>query len=228
MGISGGPNIVRDSSLVLDLDASDRNSYVSGSLTWKDVSGNNNTGSIVGVPGYDTSNGGGLIFDKGVGNSGINCSNPSSLSFSQNKISLVIWYKQFGAGFLFNQTNPDGFNLQNNGSSIRFQIYSGSIAPSPINLIAGTIVNNTYYQVCSTYDGTVANTYVNGSLVGTQTNSQTILNTAGNFQVGYRDNGINTDYSSGSIYAVQVYNRALSATEIQQNYNALKSRFNLT
>ena len=37
MGVSGGPNIVRDSSLVLNLDAADRNSYSSGSVVWNDV-----------------------------------------------------------------------------------------------------------------------------------------------------------------------------------------------
>ena len=44
MGISGGPDMIQD-GLVLSLDASDLNSYRSGSTTWFDVSGNNNSGS---------------------------------------------------------------------------------------------------------------------------------------------------------------------------------------
>ena len=47
MGVSGGPYIVRDSSLVLELDAADRNSYVSGSLIWRDLSSNSITGSNI-------------------------------------------------------------------------------------------------------------------------------------------------------------------------------------
>ena len=33
---------------------------------------------------------------------------------------------------------------------------------------------------------------------------------------------------NGSIYLSQIYNRALSAQEVKQNYNALKGRFGLT
>ena len=46
MGISGGPDIIQD-GLVLSLDASDLNSYVSGSSTWFDLSGNNRNFTIV-------------------------------------------------------------------------------------------------------------------------------------------------------------------------------------
>jgi Concanavalin A-like lectin/glucanases superfamily len=230
MGISAGPNIVRDSSLVLDLDASDRNSYISGSLTWYDVSGNNNTGSLFGPPGYDSSNGGNFIFYNSVTNPGINIGNPSTLTFSQNAFSLVVWFKYAASGFFLNKSivNVGGFNFWYTGTYLRFQIYSGSIAPAPINVLAN-INSSSYYQASATYDGSVANTYINGTLVGTQTNSQTIVNTAGDFEIGYRYDNANANYnSSGSIYAVQVYNRAISATEVQQNYNAKKSRFGLT
>jgi hypothetical protein len=229
MGISAGPNIVRDSSLVLDLDASDRNSYVSGSLIWNDVSGNNNTGSLFGLPGYDSSNGGRFIFYNSVNNTGINLGNPSSLTFSQNAFSLVAWFKYAASGFIINKDigNVGGFNFWYTGTQLRFQIYSGSIAPAPINVLAN-INSSSYYQASATYDGSVAKTYVNGSLVGTQTNSQTIVNTAGDFEIGYRYDNVNANYnSSGSVYSVQVYNRAISVTEIQQNYNATKSRFGL-
>jgi hypothetical protein len=229
MGISAGPNIVRDSSLVLDLDASDRNSYISGSLTWKDVSGNNNTGSLFGLPGYDGSNGGRFIFYNAVNNTGINLGNPSSLTFSQNAFSLVAWFKYAASGFIINKDigNVGGFNLWYTGTYLRFQIYSGTTAPAPINVLAN-INSDTYYHACATYDGSVAKTYINGSLVGTQTNSLTVVNTSGSFEIGYRDNTVNQNYnSSGSVYSVQVYNRAISVTEIQQNYNATKSRFGL-
>jgi hypothetical protein len=37
MGVTGGPNIIRDSSLVLELDAADRNSYPGSGNTWNDL-----------------------------------------------------------------------------------------------------------------------------------------------------------------------------------------------
>ena len=54
--------IVTD-GLVLALDAADRNSYVSGSTTWRDVSGNNNSGSLVNGPTFSSGNGGSIVFD---------------------------------------------------------------------------------------------------------------------------------------------------------------------
>jgi hypothetical protein len=226
MAFFRGPNVVTN-GLVLALDAANPKSYVSGSTTWNDLSGNNNNGTIFGSPSYDSSNGGGLYLNSAVSNAGINCGELNNLP--QNAISFVIWFKQYGGGFLFNRSGTSssfGLNLQNN-TSTRFQMYSASVTPSPINLIAGTIENNKYYQVCSTYNGTTANTYINGSLVGTQNSSLPSVNFSGSFQIGYRSDGANTNYSSCSIYNVQIYNKSLSSQEVLQNYNALKSRFNL-
>ena len=44
MPINGGPNTVK-SGLVFELDAADRNSYVSGSTTWYDLTINKNNGT---------------------------------------------------------------------------------------------------------------------------------------------------------------------------------------
>ena len=74
--------------LVLSLDASDLNSYVSGSSTWFDVSGNNNTGSFL-VTGsnavsasYNSSNNGNIVFS-GTG-SYVDCGNPTTLTLVNN------------------------------------------------------------------------------------------------------------------------------------------------
>ena len=62
MGVAGGPDLIQD-GLVLSLDASDRNSYVSGSTTWFDLSGNNYNGSLINGPTFNTGSGGNIIFD---------------------------------------------------------------------------------------------------------------------------------------------------------------------
>ena len=49
--------------------------------------------------------------------------------------------------------------------------------------------------------------------------------TNGNFVIGKSIS--NSTYFNGQIAQVYTYNRALSADEIQQNYNAYKNRFNL-
>jgi hypothetical protein len=61
-GIAGNPSIVT-SGLVLYLDAANRKSYVSGSGVWRDLSGNNRTGTLTNSPGFSYANGGFIVFD---------------------------------------------------------------------------------------------------------------------------------------------------------------------
>ena len=53
--------IVTD-GLVLALDAADKNSYPGSGTTWRDMSGNNITGSLINSPTFNTSNGGNFGF----------------------------------------------------------------------------------------------------------------------------------------------------------------------
>ena len=106
-----------------------------------------------------------------------------------------------------------------------------------------TIVTNTFYHVVlnkNTTAGTLE-IYVNGILNGTQTfdsASYAQWPTAGNYigsnvlDIGKSSNtsvaqGWSTSALTGSIPLSRLYSRVLSASEILQNYNALKSRFNL-
>jgi hypothetical protein len=62
MAISRGPKIVTN-GLVLALDAADRNSYVSGSTTWNDLSGYNYNGTLTNSPTFSNTNGGIISFN---------------------------------------------------------------------------------------------------------------------------------------------------------------------
>jgi hypothetical protein len=72
--------------------------------------------------------------------------------------------------------------------------------------------------------------YVNGSLYaqGDSSNGATNLD-VGNYAaaVGYKLNA-NDEYFDGDIPLVKIYNRPLSATEVQENYRGYKTRFNLS
>jgi len=71
--------------------------------------------------------------------------------------------------------------------------------------------------------------YVNGSLVGSQTNITYSSSNQDNFLFfGQANPGANnTGMYTGKYGHITVYNRALSSTEIQQNFNALKGRYGL-
>ena len=82
MSFNNGPTVVTN-GLVLALDAGDRNSYVSGSTTWFDLTGVNN-GTLTNGPTFNTGSGGSIVFD-GVDdyvNLGANSSNYSRTSFT--------------------------------------------------------------------------------------------------------------------------------------------------
>ncbi len=51
------------SGLVLNLNAADQNSYVSGSTAWNDLSGNNYNGTLTNGPTFSSGNGGSIVFD---------------------------------------------------------------------------------------------------------------------------------------------------------------------
>ncbi len=62
MGIRRGPNIVTD-GLVFAVDAANPSSYVSGSGVWKDQTINQNNGTLINGPTFDSENGGSINFD---------------------------------------------------------------------------------------------------------------------------------------------------------------------
>jgi len=67
--------------------------------------------------------------------------------------------------------------------------------------------------------------YANGVLKGTITSSGNLSPNSSGPRIGSRTNG--AYYFKGELPVFKIYDRALSADEVQQNYNAYKNRFNL-
>jgi hypothetical protein len=86
------------------------------------------------------------------------------------------------------------------------------------------ILPNTWYYAVGTYDGSTQLLYINGELVATGT-SQTLATVESTAQIGRQVNA--GQYWNGQIAKVAIYNRALSATEVKQNFNALRGRFRI-
>ncbi|MHB1484832.1 MAG: LamG domain-containing protein [Saccharofermentanales bacterium] len=97
---------------------------------------------------------------------------------------------------------------------------SGTIASwsSPLSI-------NTWYHIVGTYDGNYVRVFINGALAGT--GSQPIYGeiTTGTspLRIGYKSGSI-IDYTRGIIDEVQIYNKALNATEVDNLYD----RYNMT
>lgn len=231
MGISAGPQIIRDSSLVLGLDASDANSnYRSNGRIWNDLSGNNNTGSIVNGATLNNDGYGSFVFNGA--NSYITVKNMTSTSFTigcwikTTATSLTGSQGYEGNGIVWSDVsgvaNDFVLAILNNKASW----FTGDAGTS----ITGSTVINTgaWFYLTAVKDGgnSTKQLYVNAVSEGTGVSSANALTANPNISIGA--NTLDNKFFSGSIANVQIYNKALSATEIQNNYNQYLPRFTST
>jgi len=221
--------------LVLALDAADRNSYVSGSTTWNDLSGNNNSGSFVNGPTFSSANGGSIVFDGNTSSAYI--TTPSTLILS-NTISFNFWVSSIGQT-AYNQAilgkDTNGANphllIRRGGSSdnLIWNYYNGSVTFTTNFNSFFTGFNNLFIniQITADYISGVVSVYRNGVLFGTSTQTMLYPNTSAILTLGnwLANTGLPLN---GKIAISQIYNKILSVNEVLQNYNAQKSRFNLT
>jgi len=223
MGVSGGPDMIQD-GLVLALDAADQNSYASGSTTWYDLSGNNRNFTIV----NSTSFGGNYIELPG---SGSRIQRVENFDWSVIPFTLSSWIN------MTDQTYPSVYDLILAGNG-HLSLNASSTPDLNIRITGGggvsvvsggTILLNQWYNLVATREENNYKLYINGSLVGTGTSSVLVYdaNMSGIY-IGYSpDVDAVTRTMNGKIGNAQIYNRALSAAEVQQNYNSTKTRFGL-
>jgi len=230
------PPIVTN-GLVLALDAANTKSYVSGSVIWGNLVNPLLSGSLINGPTFNNQNGGSIVFD-GTNDYGV--VNSVNLS-GTNKITIDIWMKFTSTStqiigehsINFNGANAFLIDINELGGVGSFQI---SQYNSGYNIAYTSVGFN---------DGRWHNftTIINRSLVATQEiqiYADTTLNTTyspiyqtditGNFStfdfyIGSRAGS--SYFYNGNIANFKIYNRALSNSEILQNYNATKGRFGL-
>jgi hypothetical protein len=82
-----------------------------------------------------------------------------------------------------------------------------------------------FHQVVATHDGITRKLFVNNTNVLSDTNIVSGQNTSAELPVGGYANGTYAFY--GAIPIFKVYNRALTETELTQNYQAVKTRFGI-
>jgi hypothetical protein len=237
--LNGGPGNIVTNGLVLYLDAANYLSYTSGSTTWNDLSGNNNSGSLVNGPTFSSTNAGSIVFD-GVNDyigstaaSGTGITNPKLYN---NKISFNVWFRTTStknSQYVISsgaQTNSTGICLVLNDSGTPEYV---GVTTSDKSWSIGNldfITPNIWYSICVVTDDNNMYLYSNGTLVtsvasggSTQTSVHTSLT------LGSPNNNLgNPGFTLvGNIASTQIYNRALTASEVLQNYNATKARFGL-
>lgn len=230
MAIYGGPDIVTD-GLVLHLDAANSKSYPGSGTSWFDLSGNNNRGVLINGPAFINENKGTIRTD-GF-NDYINILNNDLLGDNFTSFSIDLTIKpQTGAG-----ADTIGYILHRSttaivGTSVYAIYMSGTTINFTINGTAFIFSLNNRNNILANYfylwNGSQVLLYVNGVLNNTLA-FNTFTNARANSVLNMGSTSLNIGYRpcNCNFYNFKIYNRALSASEINKNYNAIKGRYNL-
>jgi len=207
MGVHGGPDIVED-GLVFAIDAGNGQSYVSGSLKAFDLV-SSNTGSLINQAQYSPVGNGSFAFDGS--DDSIEFVSPVSLDTTH---TISVWVIYIGNNRIV---------LGGTGEYAMFitgtNVYTHPNGGGYNNKSIPTIGDGNWHHICLSRDGSTMTWYHNGADIGTSTEGGTCtVSTIGAYSGG--------SYSYyGKITSIQLYNKALTASEVLQNYNATKERF---
>ena len=215
-----GPNIITD-GLVLYLDAANPKSYPGTGTVWGDLSGNGNTGTLTNGPTFSSGDNGSIVFD------GSSKRATLTAPFGQTGFTtLSTWYNRVEGNSsttwrtLYATTSTNVHHLISQNTSRVLGIFDGSFRSFGYT----PPIDGKFHNYVVIYQSAAnATLYVDGQFIST---ISIILNLSTS-PIGSIGNWNSGNYWVGNIALTQIYNRALTAEEILQNYNATKSRFNL-
>jgi hypothetical protein len=237
MGVKSGPKVVKD-GLLFAIDASVSRSYSGSGITVNGLVGGIG-GTLVNGVGFTSSNGGSFTFD-GTNDYISVSSSPTTFSYNRSSFTVGGWTYMTSLptsyyGVILSKWNTGGGNDNefilntDDGNKFLFAVdFDDSLNPSSqsndLVLSNTTIIANTWYYVVATFDNGSIKIYVNGILENSATSLYTSVkaNTNSSLDIGRFGT---TFYSIGRRGVVQLYNRALTAQEVLQNYNATKKRY---
>ena len=220
MGLGHSPRILTD-GLIFYLDAANARSYAGTGLTAFDLTNSSFSGSLVNGIGFTASNNGAFTFD---GSNDYITFQPNSIfEFGTGNFTVLAWHKKPNSTDSTIISIDDG----NGGGIILYTVIDGSL----YHYVAGqwsdgtiNVSDNTWKQVALVRSSGICQPYVNTmpdqsfAAYGSVATSGRSL-TLGKIASAY--------YHNGSISQILIYNRALSAAEIRQLYNATKGRYGL-
>jgi hypothetical protein len=220
------------SGLTFNLDAGFTPSYSRSGTTWYDISGSNN-GTLTNGPTFNSDDGGSIVFD-GTDDY-VNIPNGFTNMFKNNSYwTTSIWFKVSAWG-----SNNDAYPVlvsigseqgdyqelylevgNDNGTTMYYFAFAKNFTNGNTTINLNQVYNFVYMK-----DGGNFKIYKDGVLLKTSTGNNNISTVNGDLWIGRFKTG---DFElNGNIYSTQIYDRALSDSEVLQNYNAQKGRFGL-
>lgn len=227
--------VVQD-NLLLNLDAGVSSSYSGSGSTWYNLTTGNNATRV--GPTYSSSVGNGSFLFDGY-NDRFTC---GTFTGFNNTVTLEAWLR------FTSMTADDGddmFIIQGGGSSLTFDFRTrttqtgqlierkgefriGGGAAGTTQTING-LSTGTWYHFAGTYDGSTLRFYLNNILQGTKSYTDYFSNVSVELGRYAYTNAPDQDalQFNGYLSTVRIYNKALTATEVSQNFNVYKARFGL-
>ena len=228
MSVDYNPKIVTD-DLVLCLDAGNAKSYPGSGTVWKDLSGNGHTGTLSNGPTFSSNNGGIIDFD---GNDHADFASSNDFTFGTGDFTISQW---------LNYDTLQGSSVDMRGSSWTNTAVSNYIKdstkwatwrrspsyPSAADTwytSTATLVTGKWYNFVALRDSGTFKLYINNVLDGTVSFTESLA--GGGLVMGV--NVSNSNGFGGKMGSTMIYKgKALSATEVKQNFDATKKRFGL-
>ena len=218
-GFTGASPIITD-GLVFVVDAANYESYPGSGTTWVDLVSNNNT-TLTNGPTFDSENGGSIVFDGSNDYATAGYQMPSQSSTTTFTWNLWIYllsgngnndvifgnrYGTVGGGTQFIKITPTNWEYYNGGGEF----------------IGYNIPTNQWINLCVVKDQGTHYYYSNASQIGTRSSNKNVGSTP-----VFMGGDLTRETSNVKFASATIYDRALSAAEVLQNYNSLKNRFNL-
>ena len=226
------PAVPITSNLVLYYDPSNSSSYSGSGTTINDLSGNGLNGTMSNITftsPYFSYNG--LSSQVSVADNPLlePGSGDWSIEFWVNHSVLVGSSRVLIAKTDGGNSADWGYGLRSGAPGNTFmEIGNGSTS---ITSPSSTLSINTWYQVVGVWTNVASNSlalYINGSLIGSNSHSFTsIKNTTSPLYLGSFNGGQFSQWLNGRMGVVRMYNKALTGSEVLQNYNADKSKYGL-
>jgi len=229
VGVFAGPEIVED-GLVLALDAGNTKSYPGSGTTFYDLSGNGNNGTLTNGPTYSGSNGGSIVFD------GSNDYVSTNYTATFQDFTLCGFVKANNPNGRLWEDIIDSYDIDSS-DWCRITLYQGKPSfeidanSTRSSVRSATIATaDQWYHIVGVRSGTTGYLYINGILNNQNSVTGNVISadTDSQFVIGNISRPTSlTEGWNGNIAQASIYNKALTASEIQQNFNALRSRYGI-
>jgi hypothetical protein len=233
MAIIYNTSIVR-SGLVLHLDAANPKSYPGSGTAWRDLSGNALSASISNNT-YNAKESFTLT------SSSNNTITGTSLSLTGGSFTMEAWVYPIADsltgtnGQIFTQDSGTGdgngwqWRIQNSNNTIQFIYWTSSVRGTATSIYSSTpLIYSNWYQLIVTYNGTTIKLYQNTVETHSSNPVSALYGSTATIGIGMFNRALSfSEILAGKISTIRCYNRALTALEISQNFEATRGRYNV-